>query len=183
MLLSELKLGSAISFNWRKWDSSPHWFHDLVFLGEDEWGAWAGQYSGGTASKPGRTIALEWDSLMLVPHDPRYVMTVNQGHPRGVEIYIDLAWDVSWDAESNSFTGIDMDLDVVRREPDGATEIVDQQEWDEHRALFSYPEPVVVQLVALARELAGRVSAMSPPFDPATSAKWFQVLQQGESRG
>lgn len=177
MLLNEVPRGTEVSFQWRKWDSSPHWFHDLVFLGQDRWGTWLGQYAGSSASKPGRNLTLEWDSLMLVPADRRYVVTFNSGHPRGVEVYIDLAWDVQWNEASNSFSGIDMDLDVVRHQPSGDTEIIDQDEWLEHGLRYSYPEPVVVQLEALSRELAARVSMAAPPFDAETISAWFSLLQ------
>ena len=30
--------GTPIVFRWRKWDGSPHWEHDGVYLGSDEWG-------------------------------------------------------------------------------------------------------------------------------------------------
>ena len=34
--------GTPLVFRWRKWDGSPHWEHDCVFLGSDAHGDWVG---------------------------------------------------------------------------------------------------------------------------------------------
>lgn len=118
-------------FQWRKWDGSPHWRSECLYLGADEWGDWLGQPVGWMSERPGRAFSADVANVTLVPKpaktvrraSPRvtlvpegadYVLTVHRRHLDGMRIYIDLAWDVRWSGDPLLVTGIDMDLDVVR---------------------------------------------------------------------
>ncbi|MFD6700612.1 MULTISPECIES: hypothetical protein [unclassified Microbacterium] len=177
--------GTEITFQWRKWDGSPHWRHECVYLGADEWGDWVGQPVGWGSERPGRTFTAAAPNVTLVPPSGDYALTVNREHPKGMRIYIDLAWDVRA-AEPAApragetpvlFTGIDMDLDVVRVEGERGTWIDDQDEWDEHRVHYGYPVEVQQHLEALAADLEWRVRAQLPPFDDATADVWLDRLE------
>jgi hypothetical protein len=76
------------------------------------------------------------------------------------------------------FTGIDMDLDVVRVEGARGTWIDDEDEWDEHRVEYGYPADVQRHLEALAADLEQRVRAQVPPFDDATADRWLDRLAE-----
>jgi len=120
-----------------------------------------------------------------VPPSGDYALTVNRDHPKGMRIYIDLAWDVHAEPADGPqageapvlFTGIDMDLDVVRVEGERGTWIDDEDEWDEHRVQYGYPADVQQHLEALAADLAERVRAQLPPFDDATADVWLDRLE------
>ena len=101
-------------FQWRKWDGSPHWRHECVYLGADEWGDWVGQPVGWGSERPGRAYAVGCPSVTLIP-DPQsaafeaaglphkdFALTVNRGHHKGMRIYIDLGWDIHWGAASGT---------------------------------------------------------------------------------
>lgn len=45
--------GTEMVFQWRKWDGSPHWRHECVYLGADRWGDWLGQPVGWHSVRPG----------------------------------------------------------------------------------------------------------------------------------
>ncbi|PRB01728.1 hypothetical protein [Microbacterium sp. MYb64] len=197
--------GTEIVFQWRKWDGSPHWRHECVYLGADEWGDWVGQPGGWGSARPGRTFTAHGPNVTLVPPSGDYALTVNRDHPKGMRIYIDLAWDLRpvnpggepsddlghripgavEDDESVPrpegapvlFTGIDMDLDVVRIEGERGTWIDDEDEWDEHRVQYGYPADVQRRLEALAADLEQRVRAQLPPFDDATADVWLDRLE------
>ncbi len=185
--------GTEIVFQWRKWDGSPHWRHECVYLGEDEWGDWVGQPAGWGSERPGRTFTAHAPNVTLVPPSGDFALTVNRGHPEGMRIYIDLAWDLRPVPGSTSaggadpsgseagmpvlFTGIDMDLDVVRVEGERGTWIDDEDEWEEHRLRYGYPAAVQRHLVALAADLEQRVRAQLPPFDDATADAWLDRLE------
>lgn len=162
-------------FRWRKWDGSPHWEHDCVYLGSDRWGEWVGQQSGARSARPGREFAAEGPNVTLIPPTGDYAVTVN-GDPQSYRVYIDLAWDVRW--EGADPTGIDMDLDVVRAVDERGVFIDDRDEWDEHRVAYGYPPDIVAWLEKLALDLERRVAASVPPFDDATADAWLARLTE-----
>ncbi|MGV9194359.1 DUF402 domain-containing protein [Microbacterium sp. MC2] len=167
--------GTRLTFRWRKWDGSPHWVHECVYLGRDGWGEWVGQWRGARSVRPGREVVAAGPNVTLLSPDGRWAATFNADHPR-MWIYIDVAWDVRWDGDEP--TAIDMDLDVVAATDGRGVFIDDEDEWAEHAQRFGYPADVMAQLEQVALDLQRRVSASTPPFDPATSAGWLDVLRQ-----
>jgi len=178
--------GTALQFRWRKWNGGAHWVNDEIYLGSDRWGDWLGQPAGWRNARPGRDFPAEHDSITLLPPSGDFVYTHNAA-PHPTRVYIDIAWDVRWDAGVP--TGIDMDLDVVRREPaasyvdregvlrsPGDVYIEDRDEWDEHRVAYGYPLDLVDRLEGLAVDLETRVRAAQAPFDDATAAQWLARL-------
>lgn len=167
--------GTRILFSWRKWDASPHWQHDCVYLGSDRWGDWVGQPTGWRSSRPGREFGAESPNVTLIPPSGDYAYTANS--ERIVRVYIDIAWDVAWSkTQSDLVEGIDMDLDVVLAHDERGLWIDDRDEWDEHRVKYGYPPDIVARLEALAVDLERRVGAAEAPFDDATAGGWLAVL-------
>lgn len=167
--------GTPLAFRWRKWDGSPHWEHECVYLGSDHRGEWVGQRIGSHSFRPGRQVTLTVPSVMLLPAGRQdHVLTIN-GAPDPTRIYIDVAWAVQW-PDDGLPTAIDMDLDVVRRLDARGVYIDDEDEWAEHSALFGYPQDVIATLEATAHDLERRVRALEPPFDDATAEHWLGVL-------
>lgn len=164
--------GTRLLFRWRKWDDSPHWIHECVYLGSDRWGDWFGQLPGWDSSRPGRTFAPQQPNVTLLPPSGEWVFTRNAA-PQRTRTYIDLAWDARWNGEGPA--GIDMDLDVVDRLGVGVY-IDDRDEWDEHRVAFGYPADVVQRLEGVAVELERRVIAGEAPFDDTTPGEWLARL-------
>lgn len=165
-----------MTFRWRKWDGAPHWVHDSVYLGNDEWGDWVGQQSGWRSVRPGRDLVAEGPNVTLVPAAGTYACTINATHPR-VRVYIDLAWDVRWSAtDADVIEGIDMDLDVVRALDERGLYIDDRDEWEERLVQYGYPRDVVTHLEGLALDLERRVGAFEAPFDDVTAERWFARL-------
>jgi protein associated with RNAse G/E len=161
-------------FRWRKWDESPHWVHECIFLGSDAWGDWLGQLPGWASSRPGRDFDVRHPNVTLMAASGDWVYTSN-AFPHRTRVYIDIATEVGW--EGGEPVGIDMDLDVVEHEDRGVF-IDDRDEWDEHRAELGYPVELVDRLEALALDLERRVAASEPPFDETTRASWFRRLAE-----
>lgn len=175
--------GTEIVFQWRKWDGALHWRHECVWLGSDSWGDWVGQPAGWHSARPGLSFVAAVPNVTLVPPTGDFALTVNRDHPKGIRVYIDIAWDVHAGADDGTpdpllFTGIDMDLDVVRIEGERGTWIDDEDEWDEHRARYGYPAAVQQRLVTLATDLERRVRAQVAPFDDATADAWLDRLEE-----
>ncbi len=168
--------GTKVFFRWRKWDGSPHWEHECLYLGSDRWGDWLGQRAGWRSFRPGRDMLLTAASVALIPTDRTdYVLTVN-APPQRTRVYIDVAWDVRWGDDAVP-TAIDMDLDVVRR-VDGTVFVDDIDEWQEHRERYGYPSRVIERLESVARDLERRVAAHEAPFDEDTPDHWLRVLEE-----
>lgn len=162
-----------LTFRWRKWDGSPHWMHECVYLGSDQWGDWFGQPAGWRSHRPGRDFLVEAPNVTLVPASGEHTDTFNAA-PATYRVYIDLAWDVRWEGQEP--VGVDMDLDVVDARDGRGIWIDDRDEWDEHRVAYGYPLDLVERLEALAIELEKRVIAHEPPYDDATAQRWQERL-------
>ena len=163
--------GTRLTFRWRKWDGSPHWEHEIVYLGSDEWGDWVGQPRGARSHRPGRESPAREPNVTLLAPSGEFAFTRN-ARPHPTHTYIDLAWAVGWAGDEPG--GIDMDLDVV--DEDGRVWIDDEDEWDEHRVLYGYPADVQAALTAKAAQLKAQVIARTAPFDEATPSRWLDVL-------
>ena len=57
--------GTRVQFRWRKWDGSPHWVHDCVYLGHDRWGDWFGQRAGWRSTRPERDYLVDGPNVTL----------------------------------------------------------------------------------------------------------------------
>lgn len=168
-------IGTPLVFRWRKWDGSPHWEHECVYLGSDHWGDWLGQRAGSRSFRPGRDLVLDIPSVMMIPAGRQdYVLTVNAS-PAATRVYIDLSWAAGW-GEDGLPTAIDMDLDVVRRTDERGVYIDDEDEWEVHRVRYGYPSRVIEALEATAHDLERRVRALEAPFDEATAERWLARL-------
>lgn len=170
-------IGAEMIFQWRKWDGSPHWRHECVYLGADAWGDWLGQPTGWRSARPGATLIAAGPNVTLVPPQGDHALTVNRDHPQGMRIYIDLGWEVRWSEDPLLATGIDMDLDVVRVEGERGTWVDDRDEWAEHRIVYGYPAAVTSRLEALTLDLEHRVRQQAAPFDDATADVWLDRLE------
>ena len=168
--------GTRLRFRWRKWDGSPHWVHECVYLGSDHWGDWVGQRAGWRSARPGRELIALGDSVTLLPPGGEFASTINLDHPR-VRIYIDLAWNVGWDAVTGDPVGIDMDLDVVKALDERGIWIDDRDEWEDHRVAMAYPAEIVERLEQVAEDLERQVRGGVAPYDDMTAARWARVLR------
>ena len=169
--------GAEMIFQWRKWEGSPHWRHECVYLGADRWGDWVGQPAGWHSARPEAEFHAATPNVTLVPPTADFALTVNRRHPRGMRVYIDLGWDVRWTDDPLLATGIDMDLDVVRVEGERGTWVDDRDEWAEHSARYGYPGTVMRHLEELAPDLETRVRERTAPFDDATADPWLDRLE------
>lgn len=181
--------GTVVGGRMRKWDGTPHWRYDGVYLGRDEHGLWVGYRTGTLFSRPGRQFHSKNPGLMLFG-DVGWVADLYRGHPRGARLYIDLTTVPEWRAVPDAGDGpafevsaVDMDLDVLAQEPGsrrartrGESFIDDEDEFAEHTVRYGYPPEAVARVRADADALLAVVRAEEPPYDGATAERWFAVL-------
>lgn len=154
--------GELVRVECTKYDGSPHRGYPAVRLGDDGYGTWLGV--------PGRdfieaTGAVEFKYedpyVLLVPRNAWWTAMFNTPGRR-TEIYCDIATPARWTDGHVHFA--DLDLDVRRRRDTGAVELLDEDEFEEHRKRFGYPDDVVTAAWAAARWLLTALSAGVEPF-------------------
>ncbi|GAA1812105.1 hypothetical protein GCM10009682_36810 [Luedemannella flava] len=147
----------------RKYDGSLHWTSTLRRLGEDGHGVWLGAPAG-TIARRGRATgrAVDYAHVVLLPRDAWWTATFN-GEPKPTEIYCDVTTPPRW-LTPGEVSMIDLDLDVRRRRT-GEVEILDEDEFVDHRVRYGYAGDIVEQAMAavafLDKALRGDVAPFS----------------------
>ena len=154
---------------YRKFDGALHWNHAAVRLGEDRHGIWVGigltvpVFRG--AEQQG---ALEAPFVILLPREAWWTAAFN-AEPHRTEIYCDITTVPEWTDEG--VTMVDLDLDVRRRRT-GAVELLDEDEFVEHRVRYGYPDDVAAAAEESAAWLMHAVTGYDEPFGVA-SHEWL----------
>jgi hypothetical protein len=169
--VSRFEPGSPVRVEMTKWGDRPHWEMDAVYLGADEHGDWVGFPSGTFMSRPGVELVTANHQVGLVPA-AGWVATFH-GPGGSVLTYVDMTTVPSWDG--TVARAVDLDLDVIE-ELDGTVFVDDEDEFEEHQRLFSYPPEVVALATATKDTVLAAVSDRVPPFDGQSSARWHAAL-------
>lgn len=155
----------------RKWPDLPHYGHHVWPLGEDEHGLWL-EIKIGNPVYRGDDLLFHGTSggVMVLPPDgaPWLGWFPAAGD---LELYVDIVCDVVRTPEA--ITMVDVDFDVVRMR-DGRVELIDADEFDEHRVRYGYPDDVCAGAIAASQEVLAAVESGAPPFDGAAALGWAQ---------
>lgn len=161
----------------RKYDGTAHWVVPGRYLGSDDAGHWVFQGAGEFVSRPGAAFYAESDAVLLIPHEGDWVATFyDQSHPSGVELYIDVATELSWRRIRPAvieFHMIDMDLDVVRTKSRGLY-VDDEDEFAQHSNTMNYPPELCTRMERATEALMEAVAARQEPFE-GREAAWFTL--------
>jgi protein associated with RNAse G/E len=150
----------------RKWPDSPHYGTTGVVLGEDEHGVWVGAHPGSAIVMPDGTERTgERHALWCVPHDDWFLMHLWHGHPE-VDLYVDICTPPTWSERG------------VRMEKGGTVELVDVEEFEEHRMALAYPDDLVEWARRAAMDILARVRDLRAPFNAESAAPWLDQLLQ-----
>jgi protein associated with RNAse G/E len=149
----------VVRVEYRKYDGSPHRGYPALRLGEDEHGVWLGV--------PQNTFDVaqfkyEDPYVLLVPRHAWWTAMFN-APPRRTEIYCDVATPAEWPSPDHVRLA-DLDLDVRRRRATGTVELLDEDEFEEHRLRFRYPDEVVDEAWAAAKWLVDALGNGVQPF-------------------
>jgi uncharacterized protein len=146
----------------RKYDGSLHWDSPMRHLGEDEHGVWLGAPAGAIAQRGHATgRAVDYAHVVLLPRDAWWIATFNDV-PKPTEIYCDVSTPPRW-LEPDEVTMIDLDLDVRRRRT-GEVEVLDEDEFAEHKVRYGYAGEVVDQALAAVAWLDKALRGDVEPF-------------------
>ncbi len=145
----------------------------MVRLGEDEHGVWVGLRSGGTVQR-GREPALQHphDLLSVIADDAWFIPIFSPADPR-FAVYVDICTPPVWCSEAR-VEAFDLDLDVAV-DPDGTVSVLDEDEFDDHRVRYSYPDELVVGARAATEFVLRAVEGRLGPFN-GVADEWFHLL-------
>ncbi|MEU8826363.1 DUF402 domain-containing protein [Streptomyces sp. NPDC048636] len=163
-----------VQVNYTKYDGTLHWNLRMRRLGEDEHGVWLGLPGGSVMRKGhGPDVPLDVAHVLLFPHGAWWTAAFNAA-PRDTEVYCDITTPPEW-VSPDEVTMVDLDLDVVRKRTDGATRLVDQDEFAEHRVRYGYPAEVVAEAEAAGQWLLDAVAHGARPFG-AERERWLGMV-------
>ena len=159
-----------------KWDGSLHWHFDVVRLGEDVHGIWLGGPNDTPVKRGAEPPIISPAFALLIPERQWWTATFNSGganSPFGYIAYVDVCTPAVW--EGSTVTAVDLDLDVAMR-PDGGVELLDEDEFADHRSAMSYPEHVVDHARAAAASVHRVMESGGEPY-AATGSRWLERAQ------
>lgn len=162
----------------RKWPDRPHWQFDAQRLGDDRHGTWL-YVPRSTLARRGLAPArpLQSGFVMCVPADAWWMVEFYWNHP-SIEVYVNIGTRPRWDG--GRVAQIDLDLDVVRR-IDGAVEILDEDEFQEHRRQLGYPADVIERAGAAAERAVAMLGRRQEPFG-AAARRWIGVAAPADEQ-
>lgn len=169
-------LGARVSLERLKWPEAPHYVITGTILGQDEHGTWVGSPAGSPLRLPdGREAVAQQAAVFCVPEDDWFLLHYWHHHPE-VDLYVDICTPPVWVGHSARM--VDLDLDVVRwnQTKGGSVEVVDEDEFEEHRVALEYPDDLVVAARLAATDVLGRVEAEKLPFRTDLARQWLQRL-------
>lgn len=158
-----------------KYPRSAHWRYQTVWLGSDDHGVWLGVPGGSTGRRGLEAPKVFHHAFVkLLPRTGWWTMEVNAA-PHPTEVYVDICTPVVW-TDRELVEMVDLDLDVVRRR-DGSVELLDEDEFEQHRRELDYPDPMVASARVTAVEIMLAVEQRLPPFDD-TARTWLETLER-----
>jgi len=158
-----------VHIDFQKWDGSRHWQFTMARLGEDEHGLWLWSPPGTDMQRGHEPMRQSTRvNVKLIPDNRWWTAIWHHGHD--VDLYVDIITPPSWNG--SKVTMVDIDLDVMRW-TDGHAEVVDEDEFEEHRVVFDYPERLVDTARATAARLALAVEERHEPFGDVGDA-WME---------
>ena len=173
-----LGTGTEVWATRRKYPDGPHYEVLATVLGEDEHGTWIGALPGARVILPDRTErATEFPVVSCVPADDWYIAHFWFGHPE-VDRYIDICTPARW--TDGRVIVIDVDFDVVGMTAamGGGVELVDEDEFEQHRVELNYPDDLQANARRAAADVLARVQRGDAPFSVACATPWLGVLRQ-----
>jgi hypothetical protein len=151
-----------VRVDYRKYDGSAHRGYPALRLGDDEHGTWLGVPGGDFIEAVGSAGFKYTDPyVLLVPRHAFWTAMFN-APPRRTEIYCDVTTPAVWADDRVQL--VDLDLDVRRRRDSTVAELLDEDEFEEHSALYGYPPEVVKQAWTAAHHLLDAINDGVEPF-------------------
>jgi hypothetical protein len=159
-----------VRVRFQKWGGGAHWSADVVWLGEDEHGWWAGWPPGTRWTRPGMEFTSHGRQVGLFPRERGFAATFYEPVAEyAFRLYVDVATPPS--LRDGELTAVDLDLDVIERF-DGGVFVDDEDEFVEHQVAYGYPPEVVAAAEAERDRLLREVADGAAHFDESLAEHW-----------
>jgi protein associated with RNAse G/E len=161
-----------------KYPGTTHWGFEGTLLGEDRFGRWIGVPAGSRRWKAESSRSPTTSpAVFCAPWEGWWHLHYN-GPRTTYSHFVDIVTPPRWRG-SDRYELIDLDLDVVRYQ-DGTIEVQDEEEFEEHRSMFGYPEEVAARAL---EEVAWVVDALADRAEPFfdTAERWLGRLAYSDS--
>lgn len=153
-------LEAAVLWESVKFDGSPNRSARAIDLGTTQDGRWLFIAEGTRVTRPGTdSYDHPCDAIALIPVEGLWTATwLVDWEP---SLYVDIA-QLREVADALVLT-VDLDVDVTRH-ADGSVEVLDEEEFEQHRRTLGYPIDLVRAVSRATAQLAERLRAHDAPF-------------------
>jgi uncharacterized protein len=168
--------GDPVRVRFRKWGGGDHWSADVVWLGEDEHGWWAGWLPGTRWTRPGMEFVSHGRQVGLFPRERGFAATFYEPvADYQYRLYVDVVTTPA--LEDAELSAVDLDLDVIERF-DGGVFVDDEDEFALHQVALGYPGEVVAEAEAERDRLLREVGDGAAHFSEAVASHWRARLSE-----
>jgi len=151
-----------------KWGGTRHWRYELEELGADAYGTWFAGRPGTALQRGDEPPIFELHGFVtLVPVIGDWIAIWRS--VGDLAIYVDVTDTPR--RRGSRIDAVDLDLDVVAFR-DGRVEIIDVDEFEDHRITLGYPAQIAASAQATAMWLLDQIPLRTPPFDD-TGPSWL----------
>lgn len=166
-------LSDSLRFETTKWPDSPHWQLDVRRLGEDRFGTWVHAPLAAVIQRGSDPpFSLEHEFVGLVPDGDWWVVEFYPDHP-SLSVYVNIGTPPV--ISEGRVSQVDLDLDVIRL-LDGSVEVIDEDEFEEHRVSLGYPQELIDGARTAAERAARLMEEGSEPFG-AVFERWLAAAR------
>lgn len=152
-----------------------HWGFEGSYLGEDQFGTWIALPEGSQRWKgDGDIRPTKEDAVLCAPHHGWWHWHYTGDGSVNYAGFIDICTPPVWVGESR-YEMIDLDLDVGLK-PNGDVVIEDEDEFEEHQVIYSYPPAMVQRAVEETQMIAESLRLRDEPFF-AVSERWLSEVR------
>lgn len=165
-------MSDVVKIRFTKWGDIPHWSFDMQRLGEDEHGTWLWMPAGTSMQRGTDAPMLSRNlAVKLITPNEWWTAIWNDGDTATYELYVDISTPATW--EGDTVRLIDLDLDVARRRG-GGVEVHDEDEFEEHKVRYGYPEHIIDKARTETARIAAAVEGRDEPFGEAAE-RWLEM--------
>jgi hypothetical protein len=162
----------------RKWDGRPSYSFEAINMGRDDHGTWLGLPPPTRYVGPKGPGVWHHAFVICVPDGEWWIASFNdERDPERVELYVDMTTPPERTNDS-AVACVDLDLDVARYY-DGRVELLDEDDFEKHRAEMDYPDDVVKMAWETGQWVLEAVRARREPFGDV-GREWLAKVLRGE---